>query len=250
MHALNEISFKQAVETVAEELISFDHYDGGSFIQTPLLYPGGTTVVVRVEQGEKFFVSDMGLGHQEAELMGASSAFSRHARSVAEAAGVRFDNQAFFVMEATREQLAGAVITIANCSQEAVAFAAYKVSERRTADATEILYDRLVSVFKGRRVSRNVEVVGASNYPWHVATLVSGASHGRPAIFEPVTKHYNSVVSVAAKFHDISLLERAPKRVSVVSDKADFGPWLSVLTQSGDVIGREVSDAVIEKMVA
>jgi hypothetical protein len=47
----------------------------------------------------------------------------RHARPIAEAAGVGFDNQTFFIMGARRDQLVGTVITIANCSQEAYALA-------------------------------------------------------------------------------------------------------------------------------
>lgn len=87
-------------------------------VATDADYPNGTSVVVRVLDGyPNFLVSDMGLGYEEAEMMGASSIYMRNARSIAEAAGVRFDNQAFFVLEASREQLAGAIVTIANRSQ-------------------------------------------------------------------------------------------------------------------------------------
>ena len=67
----------------------------GSFIRTPLLYPSGSTVVVQVAQGEgRFFVSDFGLGYQESDLYGAGAFYVRHARPIAENAGVGFDNQA------------------------------------------------------------------------------------------------------------------------------------------------------------
>src|SRR4051794_21294640 len=108
---------KEVVDAVAREIVATDHRAAGSFIRTPLLYPGGATVVVRIEQGDaRFFVSDIGLGHQEAEMMGAGSMYAKPARVIAEEAGVRFDNQAFFVLETSRDQLPGAVVTIANCS--------------------------------------------------------------------------------------------------------------------------------------
>jgi hypothetical protein len=95
------------------------------------MYPSGTTVVVRIEQGEnKFFVSDFGLGFQEAELMGADLLYARHAHPIAETNGVRFDNQAFFILEASRDQLPGAVVTIANCSHEATVRAADTLAEK------------------------------------------------------------------------------------------------------------------------
>ncbi len=113
--------FKMLVDDVARMLVATEHRAGRSFIRTPLLYPSGAAVVVRiVDRSGKFFVSDVGLGHEEAEMMGSGSMYAENARLIAEAAGVRFDNQAFFVLEASCEQLHGAVVTIANCSQEAM----------------------------------------------------------------------------------------------------------------------------------
>jgi hypothetical protein len=56
-------NFKMLVDEVAKEIIATEHRTGGSFIRTPLMYPSGTSVVVRIEEGEnRFFVSDFGLG--------------------------------------------------------------------------------------------------------------------------------------------------------------------------------------------
>src|SRR3954463_9210021 len=100
MAELKEKKFTELVESIAREIVATEHHVGGSFIRTPLLYPSGATVVVRIEQGDnKYFVSDFGLGYQETDLYGAGAFYTRHARPIAEKAGVGFDNQAFFVME-------------------------------------------------------------------------------------------------------------------------------------------------------
>jgi hypothetical protein len=236
MRANVNLTFKELVEDAARQLVSTEHRTGGSFIRTPLLYPSGTSVVVRIEEGDdRFFVSDFGLGYQEAELMGASLMYARNAHPIAEAAGVRFDNQAFFVLEASREQLPGAVVTIANCSQETAIRAADALAEKTFEDSKSRLYERLVKVFTPKIVAKNVEVTGASNQKWRVAAIVN-VPNERPTIFEPVTKHASSVASASMKFGDIALREDAPTRVAVVHRRAEFGPLLTVLSRSASII--------------
>lgn len=239
--------FNETVEHVAREIVATHHRGGSSFISTPLLYPSGATVVVRIDDGHPtFFVSDFGMGYNEAEMMGGGNIYSRHARTVADIAGVGFDNQAFFVIQASREQLPGAVVTIANCSQEAVAIVAHRIAERRISDESEFLYQRLESLFSPKAVTRDAEIVGASNTKWPVAALVQLGRRG--AIFEPVVNHRTSVVTAAAKFHDIARLEHSPARVAVVHKKADFGTYLGVLSQAASVINDDASDAAYRKV--
>jgi hypothetical protein len=238
--------FSELIENVAQQIVATVHDHKGSFIRTPLLYPGGATVVVRIEPGDnKYLVSDWGLGYQEADLVGASLLYPRHARAIAENAGVRFDNQAFFILEATRDQLAGAVVTIANCSQEATMRAADALAEKTFEDSKERLYERLVAVFKKPAVSKNAQIVGSSSTKWSVAAFVR-ISHGeRGSIFEPVTKHHSSVAHAAMKFHDIALLENAPRRIAVVNKKVDFGTYLGVLSQSANVVDEDISNEAL-----
>lgn len=250
--------FSELVEDVGRQLIAVEHHVSGSFIRMPLLYPSGAIVVVRIEQSDgRYFVSDWGLGYQETENYGAGSFYVRHARSIAERAGVGFDNQAFFVMEASREQLPGAVVTIGNCSQEAAIRAADALAEKTFEDNKERLYERLVSVFAKREgtatkvVTKNARVVGHSSTEWPIATLVTLPRSGKLTIFEPVTKHHNSVAHATMKFHDIALLGKdAPNRVAVVEKKQEFGTFLGVLSQSADVVDESVSDDTILRLAA
>jgi hypothetical protein len=204
-------------------------------------------VVVRVEYaGDSYFVSDMGLGYQETDLMGASLIYSRYARLIGEDAGVDFDNHSFFVVQASKDQLAGAAVAVANCSLEAVSVAAHKLSERKAADEADRLYERLARVFAAPSVAKNVEIKGASTTTYPIANLVRAG--GVETIFEPVINHRNSVATVAMKFNDIKLLDHAPGRVSVVRSKDEFGTLLNVLSQAGSVITRDVSDAALRRL--
>ncbi len=238
----NSRTFSDAVEKVSRQLVSVQHSHGFSLVSTPLLYPGGSSVVIRImNDGASFFVTDYSMGYAEAEMMGASPIFARHARIVAERVGVGFDNHAFFVMRVPSEKLAAAIVIVANCSQETVYIAAHKAAERRATDDAEALYQRLITVFSPNAVARNVEIEGLSQTKWTVANLVR--EDGARTIFEPVSNHHTSVFAVTTKFHDIAQLEDAPRRIAVVRNKSDLKTWLGVLSQASNVIERGVADA-------
>jgi hypothetical protein len=242
-------TFRKMIGEVAQQLVRAEHHVGSSMISLPLLYPSGANVVVRVEgSDDRFFVSDAGFGYHEADFMGASLIYARNGKSIAENAGVRFDNQAFFVIEASRDQIPGAIVTIGNCSQEATALAAYKLAERRSVDEGEALYERLIQIFPRENIAKDVEIIGSSSTKWPVTALVTVGSGTQKAIFEPVTKYHASVVNAAAKFHDISRLPHAPARVVIIRKKAEFGPWLGLLSQAASVIDADVPNSTLLKL--
>jgi hypothetical protein len=236
--------FRSAVERVARELVATDHREGYSLVSTPLRYPGGASVVIRIADAQPdFFVTDFGIGYEESEMMGGSAIFARHAPSIAETCGIGFDQHSFFIVKASKEQLPAAIVTVANCSQEAVVQTAFKLAERRVVDETERLYTRLTSVFRPQRVARDAEVVGRSNTKWHVATLVK--SRNTDTIFEPVSNHHTSVFAASTKFRDIAGAEGAPQRVAMVRNRNEFGTHLSLLSENAHVIQRDVPDRTI-----
>ena len=238
---------QEILDAVRRELMATNQFKGGAYLTTPLLYPNGTSVVVRIDEGRpNFFVSDMGLGAEEADLMGGSRIYSQTARKIADAAGIRFDNRAFFVVEASKEQLPGAIATVANCSQEAVNATAYKIADRKHVDHIDRLYARLARVFTPEQVARDVEIRGASSHVWHVATMVRADS--KKTIFEPVSKNHNSVFAAATKFGDIARLELAPRRISVVQSKKELGTYLSILSQTSSIVEENVADATLHEL--
>ncbi len=235
--------------TVAKELVSVEMAGENAIISVPLLYPSGSSALVNISQhGERFFLSDLGYGFQEAEMYGATGAFHKFAEKLAEHYGVAFDNQSFFVAEASRDSLPSAVTIIANCSVEAANTAALKASERRYADDSDVLYSKLVTVYPKEKVARNVQVIGSSTHRWPVAALVS--TNGHEAIFEPVSKHHNSVVNAAAKFHDIARLDDGPSRVAMVKNIVEMNDYINILSQAARVIEYSADNQAIQQAAA
>jgi hypothetical protein len=232
-------------------LVSAKHRDSASYVTTPLTYPSGANVVVSVSregESETFFVSDFGAGYVEADMMGASSIYARHARAIAQNAGVGFDEHAFFVIKASEGQLAGAIGTVANCSHEAVALSALRMADKKSTEDAEVLFERLVKIFTPKLVTRNADILGASHTSWRFASAVRKDS--KTTIFEAVSKHPVSIATAATKFHDIALLVNPPNRVAVVRNKDELGTYLSVLSQAANVVSRDVANSTLEKLAA
>lgn len=241
-------SFAAIIDAVAQEIISTEHFGAGSIIKTPLTYPTGAGVVVEITQHQdRFFVTDMGRGFIESDsYAGIGSLYNRVATEMAAHAGIRFDNQAFFVAEASRDQLGGATTIIANCSAQSAMQAAMKANERRYAEDSDEIYMRLKQVFLPHEIDRNVDVVGASSHKWPVSNLVK--HNGILSIFDPVRKHHNSVVNAVAKFHDIARLEMAPKRFAVVKNLEDFGDFANMLAQASRVVSLRETPQQLKKL--
>jgi hypothetical protein len=236
MTALRKENIAHVAALVARDLASSESSGMESaMVQMPLLYPSGSSVVVRIDiMDTDYFVSDMGLGLQEAEMMGAPRTFKNSAVHIAENAGIQFDQHSFFVARASREQLVGAVTTIANCSLEATIVTAHKIAEDKADNAVEILQQKLTDIFTAKSVARDVEIRGASATAWKVAASVRVGDHY--SLFDFVSPHPNSVAAAVTKFVDISELQNPPKRVAVVRDKSRLGTRLTVLARTANVI--------------
>ena len=242
------LKFQDVVQAAVSRLVSCRRVGESSYVTTPLLYPSGSYVVVRVDgHGEGFFVTDFGMGFEEASELGAEKAFRKVSKSVAERIGVRFDGHAFFELEVTEGQLSGGIAAIANASLEAVTLTHMKTAEQVQRDDNATLHDRLVTLFSPKFVERDVEVLGGSNTKWHVSSLVR--MNESLTAFEAVSKHHISVVSAAAKFGDIARSEFAPARVAVVNSKRELGTLLGVLTPTASVVERESPDTTIRRIV-
>jgi hypothetical protein len=250
MSVLAEARLSQAVDDAIQGIVSAEHYQAGSIVSLPVLYPSGSTVLLEVtKHGDRLLVSDRGGGMQEAELMGATRHYKDAAERIATEAGVRFDGLSMFVVEVSIDRLAGAMVVVANCSQDAAVFAAERVAESTEADAREILFARLSAVFRGWHVEKDARVIGASNHPWKVAVEV--VNRHRRAIFEPVNRRYITIVGTAAKFHDLARLETPPARFAMVGSIQELGDYYGVVSDASDrVVESSVSDNTIRELLA
>jgi hypothetical protein len=219
-------NLKTIAEQVAHALVD-TRVDGGSaFISTPLLYPSGSHVVVRMDgTGDRWFVSDDGYGHLEAEMMGGLITFRRLAKPLAERVGVQFDERCFFVLEVERDSLPGAVITISNVSKQAVERTSFAVEERRIAVSRDIFEQRLVAAFGATSIAHNISFVGATGKEWDVDVGITSDSRVEK-LFEFVTPRSTSVAAAVMKFTDIRAVAKAPRTAAVLSDRSHTEPAL------------------------
>jgi len=222
-------NLKTIAEGVAHALVDTSIKVGSAFISTPLLYPSGSHVVVRMDgTGERWLVTDDGYGHLEAEMMGGLSTFRRLARPLADRAGVGFDEGCFVVLEDERDALPGAVIAIANVSKQAVERTAFAVAERRIAISRDVFEQRLVAAFGTSSIAHNISIIGASGKEWDVDVGITCDSHVE-RLFEFVTPRPASVAAAVMKFTDIRAIERAPRTAAVLSDRSHTEPPLVLL---------------------
>lgn len=239
----------EVADQVASNLAKADMLDGRAFIRTPVLFPSGATVVVVIEEEGRgrYRLSDLGQGHDEAELLSAGPVYHRQAADVARSAGLALAGHAFVLTGLDAGQLVAGVMTVANAAARTLERTMLRADQRAPEDVVEKLATRLVTLFPRAQVSRAVELRGASTHPWRVDALVTTGQDR--AVFEVVMPSPVSVAFAAAKFHDIARLEHAPARVAVVRRKAALGDLLAVVSQAARVIEEAAPDATFRRAV-
>ena len=248
-HLRTEQSARETADAIARQLAAAFEAGGECFVRTPLMYPGGSNVVVHLAgRGDRLFVSDFGAGFEEAELIGADRYYTRIAPKVADRYGVRFDHHSFFVAEVRRSQATGAVMALANASKEALDLAALRYAEKQDHDRADALLERLTRVFREPCVHRDAEMRGASSYPWHPTALVEHSN--RRLVFHHVKPAAPSVYATVSMFHDIARVSEAPPRVAVADDKGELGAYVTLLSQAGSVMDLSANDDAFTKLAA
>ena len=239
-------SFEAIVSRAADRLVSVRHDPHGSFVTTPLLYPGGASIVVWVDRAyPQFTVSDFAFAYREVELMGGDTrAFNQAARAACENWGVTLGEDGSLCLLIDGERLEGGLRAVAGCAADISSRIAAALADARRADATSILYDRLVRAFGKPAVAKDVEIEGASQAKWNIGGLVRQGEQS--ALFDPVTPYFASVAATLAKFGDIRLLEAPPPRTSVLMQKDGFGAWHTALAQTSHVLERGAQDAAFQ----
>ena len=84
---------KALIERIAGELVRVRATSSGGLISTPVLFPSGAHVSVRISaDGGRCLITDDGAAYAEADMMGALPIFRRAARTVAAEAGIKFND--------------------------------------------------------------------------------------------------------------------------------------------------------------
>lgn len=248
---LENHELKKLITDAAARLTSSRGTDGDRMLlDIPVTYPSGSSVVVEVEQkNNRVWVSDMGAGLLEAEMMAAQDSYQSLARTKAEEFGVQFDNSAMFALWVPLGRLEAAIVCVANASAQAAADAIRHVSEQQSRRQSALVFDRVSEIFFGsRRVVRSTEVRGKRTaWKAHNVVLFSDAHR---AIFEPMTMNANSISS---KFIMLSDLREAGEALSlnvVVEDIKSMDPKAQIVGDVANLIDLKVADEVFRQFGA
>jgi hypothetical protein len=134
-HNLDEIASE-----ISRGLANAEVFGCRAYIRTPILLPSGASVVVVVEQEgvDRFRITDLGQGHDEAETLGFGRIYRRQAEDIASLQGLTADQGALSLRDLGREELTGATMALAT--------AVLRTMERATLIATTLApHDAILS---------------------------------------------------------------------------------------------------------
>jgi hypothetical protein len=245
-------SAKDAAAEIARALVSTRSTDKTAFVSTPVTYPSGAHVVVRLDgMNDRWFVSDDGYAAMEADLMNGTSSFRRIAPNVAEKAGIAFDQRALFVVEATRSELAGAVVAVANASSEAVRRTAIRIEEIRYSASRAIFDERIERVFRHQTIIRQAHLIGASGREWEFS---AGIEQGGNIVYllDLVSPRPTAVYATISKFTDVRPTDTTRKGAAILVDADRTDPHLvSLLSRvAGTALPASAPEAAWQELAA
>lgn len=194
----------------------------GLAVPTTTLLPGGelATVLIRPDEGGRFFVSDNGAGREAAlnrGVLSVGAGAKRRAKRIAEAGGLQVDGDAFVLRHVAQAQLASAVSYVADASRAWAEYIVEQSTKARVAEVAEIVWEKLERAYTARRVKRRPSVLGASTtqYEFDFAVEIEG---NRTALFEIVSPSMQSIAFAHTKFSDVARAHDDWLREAIVED--------------------------------
>ncbi|NKM69198.1 hypothetical protein [Rhizobium laguerreae] len=238
------------VERIANELVHARRVSRGIVVTTPVLFPSGAHVTVLISfTGDRCLVTDDGAAYSEADMMGAGDIFRRAARSIAEDAGLRFNNFEIFEADARVDTLPGMIAIVADAAKRSMHVTAERLARKIDFDLKTSIVDRLIDVFGAKRVTVDASISGASTHSWTVDALVSTDSN--QIAIEAVSPAPISVSSAYMKLDDIRRLESAPRTVAALKGKSSFGAdQLLILGRTSKLIDAKADWRELESIAA
>lgn len=219
----NDITaLRQIADDIARGLSFARTLGSDVFIQTPISFPSGRAVGVKLLGGPvTFTITDNGATMREAELIGAEDICRREARKVASEFDLKFNSWELFEADAPADRLVGLTSILANAAALTMIRTSEKFTERFDLRRKEELSVRLSRIFGERNVAKDVEFAGAAR-SWSFDAKVALPS-GRPGLFSVVTSSPISIAFAYSKLDDVSRIEKPPFLGAVLEGIFDPG---------------------------
>jgi len=219
-------------------------------LNVPITYPSGSSAIVEIEENSgNVWVSDMGMGLQEAQLLAVENTYHSFARKKAREFRVEYDGDCIFALWVSIKNLEAAIVSVSNASVQATAEAVRKASEIRERRHQKMSFEKISDVFSSRFVRRSAEVRGA-NSPWTVHNFVED-ENGKQAIFEPMTDHFSSISGRYQIFSDLAEAGLPISLNVIVEDSKNLDPRASMVSKYAKVIDlRDRAQVYRERLLA
>ena len=233
---MSQLDLEIIGQDVAKALSRSRVRNAAIFVSTPVTYPNGTGVAVKIDQGEGgFAISDDGYAEVIAEDMGAISAMHRVASGVAERAGLKYERGAFSVDGVERNLLHVAVALVANASAHAVERTIASLEKPKLRRSREVFDRRLKEAF-GDDVLFDVEYFGATGRRWDFNAGVSRAGVFE-RLFELVSPTIQAIGLANMKISDVRSMTDPPTVTAALIDYDKTEPALrSILSNAGGLV--------------
>lgn len=236
------------VRKAVSDLVRVSAWGNAYLITTPLTYPSGSIVGVRIVPAQGgYWVTDFAMGYREAEALEAQRSFGSHAGRMKDELGVEYTDGHEIRVFANERQIAWAIRRVSYASHRIMLKAYHSMPEWDEQEIGAALYQRLRGIF-GNAATEHVSVVGSSNLDWKFAAQVELGT--RRVLFDVVTPFYTSVCSAVSKFTDIRRLGEDNHPVAVVGDLEKMGKWLPLVSQEAEVIQDDANEETLRSVVA
>lgn len=201
----------------------------------PVVYPSGSGCTVEIMvNGDKCFVSDLALGHMEAEMQGADEFYDHSAKRAAHHFGVGYDGLSIFACWAALERIETAITSVANASAQAASSAIFRAMEEKHKQHNLEVFERVSSIFGIQFVAKSVDISGR-DAAWEVHNVVTFPDRRR-AVFEFVSESQNSIANKFMMFSDLSRVEDGLSLNSVVRNVERIGKKGAMLADVSNVL--------------
>lgn len=214
------------IDSLDLALARVDAASGAMRVATSTLLPSGALVAVtiRPEPSGSFSVSDEGAGRSDLDALGhfdLTSGDTKRGNAIAERLGLGFDEGTFSVRGVSGQQLAGAIVFVAEAARQWTSRTAEKASRRAEAAIVDRVEGKLRQLSPALVIDRERELAGASGKQ-HRFDLVVSLSGDRRAVFEVVSPSTNALSSTYMKLDDLRQSHEDWPREIVTRDLSDW----------------------------
>lgn len=217
-----------------------------TLVSLPVQYPSGGLVVLEITTGrQEVHITDRGMGMWEAEQLCSDTSFSKFALHEAAVRGISFDGSSVLALKLPTSSLAAGMVAVANASASAAAAAIRSDAEKRTAQSTAEVFNRVRLAFPDRKVHKELSLFG-ERVQWQAHNVVN-LTDNRILVFEPLSDRVQSISSKFLMFSDLARREDVGLH-AVFTTPEPLSPKAQMLSEFARVL--HVEDAVDEYRLA